>query len=185
MNLQPNSDLAAVPTLVAVDLASFCSAQSDIGFLAAPWTHEGYAYATDGALLIRIPQSEEIAPLPGTPVIEAARRFQDLGLGSTVNFVPLPPLPPRLRGMKTCPLCFGSGAVLNEKQKPILCGGCHGARHVKNARPVAIGDRNFSAHYCLKIAALPGLRVVIDGGQDQPLCFRFDGGEGLLMPLRT
>ena len=176
---------AAVAAVAAVDLQLFCPPNPKHPALGQPWNYGPYTYATDACVMVRVPARPKFASDPLSLGTGAETFFAEYPLPPAKALSELPALP-RSKGMNVpCPECHGSGAVLNRKGLPLLCACCGGERHVLNRTAVDVGVRRFAAHYLYRLATLPGLRIAAALGKpSEPLRFVFDGGDGLLMPLR-
>ena len=79
-----------------------------------------------------------------------------------------------------CKECDGDGRVRDDDNGTLsACHGCGGLGHERSS--FKVNDVSFDLVYLHWIAALPNPLVAVRGKAD-PLTFRFDGGDGLLMP---
>ena len=100
---------------------------------------------------------------------------------------------------KDCDECEGAGWVVADKDAEgddiSQCDECEGSGDVESMRAdipdlARFPDQDFQLRYIDLIKALPGVEVAFGpstatvGYADCPLVFRFDGGCGLLMPMR-
>ena len=53
------------------------------------------------------------------------------------------------------------------------------------ATPTGINGVSFSSHYVRMLLALPGIKVATTCKETEAMHFVFDGGDGLLMPMRA
>jgi hypothetical protein len=161
---------------MSVDLDLFCNPQErEPGRdLSVPFSLNGYTYATDGAICVRVPRRPDIPENKDAPNAEA-RLSWDF---SRVKFGPLP----KLKTLPDkCGWCLGRGYQHNCPDCRCECEHCNGFG--KFAPKVQIGKTHFSAQYVAWIEALPELEIGKPRPAPHPLPFRFKGGEGLLMPL--
>jgi len=138
-----------------------------------------------------------VEPLPGMPAFER----------------PMPKLCDCCDGngsVTECAACRGEGGDYNDVENEwsdcdecngrgffpggaVKCEECNGEGNLKWMTPVRIGENWITLHYLERIERLPSLRagwLPFDGGypveaNQKILRFAFDGGEGLLMPIRA
>lgn len=173
-----------------IDLQPFCS--KDTGFrhaLHGPWVKDGFRCATDGRIVIRIPTL-------GEPDTQGERPYpptDDVVVppppGTTLNlWMQDAALPPADR---ECRLCRGRGQCPTCAQG---CPDCEGSGRVTNGEaPVLLGQNTYIRlrHWKL-LNVLPGiawyappLALGREGAfysSRKPIYFRFDGGDGAVMP---
>lgn len=191
------------------DLYSFCS--KDKPSTMQPWNDGDYTYASDMRLVIRVPSLAEGQCRPDAPK-NAAKLFL---AGNKANWQALLPLPEpettpckycngKGKQFKACPDCGGSGkrhcdSCGNEHADCRLCAGtgesseykdatclnCNGAGTLPTLQIVCIGEQPVNVELLRMIHSLPGLEICNSLSDLEPLHFRFDGGEGLLMPVKS
>jgi hypothetical protein len=170
-----------------IDLQPFCSTDKTRPSLLQPFTHGPWSYATDGRILVRVPRREG-AVCQGP--FEPPPRFK-LDAHLWVSFpheeepIALPELPQKLRQMRECPWCRGTG---NDDRA--TCEECDGEGHIQETVRVAVGEMHFAAHYVALVKALPDVRFFLPlqrtGTTLHAATFTFSGeGRGVLMPMRT
>lgn len=176
-----------------IDLLPFCSKDETRPILMSPFNANGYTYATDGAILVRVPalpewETKESDPKPPG----CSKMYQDFPARNDPRFVPLKGQPTG-EEMVTCSRCHGSGAIICEEfREPDFCPNCDGEKTHPNREAFHIGVRAIAMHLALKMCRLPGLLVATEYFYEanklpmnlHPLPFIFDGGDGLLMPMR-
>lgn len=154
------------------ELKTFCSDWRPL--LEEPWSDMGFSFASDGMILVRIPE------------IAGATSHQN-NLSKLWNYLVASPrmvsLPPLLevKAKLECDICRGSGI------SKCSCSHCQGHEcecMEKSANFMIIGTRRLRLDLLSKIAALPNLKIQMDGGEESPAKFTFDGGDGLIMPMR-
>ena len=122
-----------------VDLLLFCYPERST--LNRPFTQGRYTYATDGAVLIRVPRRADVPENPHAPR-KVYRLFSQHRPAGKFRAVP----------------------TVDEFR-------------------VKIGLASFSASELARLSSLPGVLVAPGATTTNALTFRFDGGDGLLMPL--
>lgn len=174
-------------------LQSFCSTDSSRPRLHSPFTQGEHTYATDGSVLIRIPAIAEIGPRDDAPAGAAGSLFidaaEDFAKG---EFKALPSV-----DVVACRFCEGAGKIKqvrcghcgNWTKIPVECPyeSCDGKGNAPaNSNGVLFGTQMINPYYVWKLSGLPGI-VIANASKSwaDPLAFKFDGGEGLLMPMRT
>lgn len=166
-----------------IELQQFCSTDPARPYIHKPFSIGKATFATNGYVCVRVSRvdgaPEQDKPNPGKLF---ADYFKDEPRGS-LEVV----LPEIKEDWNECSACGGSG-----KEHDCLdchCGECdlcggegknNSARMVK----VKVGSAVYNAKYIQQLMALPGLRFPSNPPADAAAGFVFDGGEGLLMPLR-
>ena len=173
--------------------------------LSEPFVKNGYIYATDSRIAIRIRTLAcETPPLEGR-VPDVERLFADIRNVNVDDTVwkkwpaePVAVSPPVLDMVfeLDCPICYGEGHYYADGDQH-TCVYCDGAGSVSKL-PVytRIGDQPYAGRYWSIISQLPGVmfcepQVGSDSNSGMPgppytaLYFRFMGGEGILMPIDT
>ncbi len=146
------------PKDTLLDLQAYCSTDPRRAKqLGVPWSDGSYSYACDGRMLLRVPRRSEIAErdtAPGVAHLVA-------GTSGEEHFpLPLQPLP------AACAECDGTGLV------PMVV-------------PVGFGPQYISNLYLARLHALPGARLANHpSDKNGPLHFHFDGGDGVVMPIK-
>lgn len=131
--------------------------------------------ATNGHILIEVSSSE--IPIGDEPPDQKHLDKINSWLGirqADCEFVSLPSLP----NFKPCELCSGDGRL--EGKKGTTCEGCDG--YGESWRHIPIGNTHFCIRYVRLLSSLPGIKIAPNGKEAAP--FMFDGGRGLLMPMR-
>lgn len=163
-----------------IDLQPFCgNDECRHPYLMRPFTRRGYTYATNGHILVRVPPRSEIPDSEKDFRVE--RPFDGI---ECAIFTPLPAfVVPKPDG--DCEMCDGRGFEHSCPDCQCTCWACEGSgSEVWGAgTSIEIGGVSFAAKYLLMMQGLPGIAIGRPR-QEQSLLFRFDGGEGALMPLR-
>jgi hypothetical protein len=187
------------------DLMPFCEASRK--GIAQPWSAGDYTYATNGRVLIRIPRLGDVPECALAP--KAAQLFnQERGQVkrqlAEINFIFIPEIfCPYCNGagkLTECPECHGDGKVIatnfhNDYEvdcatcggtgKPPLCEICVGTGKIISDEPHKVGKSWYQKIYLELLKTLPD--CVLYESYPKPLSpayFRFNGGDGLLMPMR-
>lgn len=189
-------------------LQKFCASATEARYyLCKPWRFNGSIYATNGHMLICIPDDgrEEVDPHGKHP--DASKV---IGQPAVTPFIKIPgladPIPCERCGGKgshgevACDECNGSGTFtwrrheydcaecggsgkIGVDNSPMICEACDrlGESFDRVTARTAIGDTGFQTRYLRVIASLPGAKIAPNG---MGTCiFTFDGGIGALMPM--
>jgi len=91
---------------------------------------------------------------------------------------------------KRCWLCEGIGRITKDlnplkSKKAKVCESCFGTGRERIPHPIPIGIRSIDAMYIRLMETLPGFTFVArNDSHETAQPFRFDGGDGLIMPMR-
>lgn len=178
-------------------LQSFCDESRPR--LDAPFTIGEYTYATDAYILVRLSKIEGITRTEG-PNPEFLYRDNQEPDGEWTDLPTLPDQPKcqKCHGnpveAKECPECHGEGEVdVSNRYNVYTCecktcggsgetGGCDdcGDTGLAKEPPIIVGSRLFKPWTIRKLATLPGIQIATSPKSVN--WFRFDGGDGLVMP---
>lgn len=170
-----------------IDLQKFCGNEWYRPYLHKPFTRDGFTWATNGHVIVRVDPVDGVEPLSDK---------QPLNVGATVAglemanfFTPSFDLPPAQEPtMVECAWCEGRGTVHDCPDCGCICEDCDGKKMVQSepTSSTTIGGVYFTLRYVHLICSLPGLQIahtaIAKGPALKPLLFRFDGGVGALMP---
>lgn len=160
----------------ATDLQVFCGTNEDRVELMQPWSRGEWSYATDGRVMVRVPRRGEVLDIAFAPM-NAAALFTE-SFPRETSWEVLPELPEIT--MKDCLWCDG----LKSEEGP-GCDECGGEGKMPNLTPCRFGERDLNLIYLHKLARLGRVELAVEFGlHDTPLAFRWEGGQGLLMPMR-
>lgn len=163
-----------------VDLKKFCGTEWSRKYFHEPFSRGEYTYATNGHIMVRVPRVAKIGEVPRTP--NPDRIFAPMPAdGWRPLRGELPPIAPT----EECSYCYGSGFLdEDEGDCGLDCLECDGTGLVEPKVSTEIGGVIFDMKYIRMIAELPGVEIVITDGKS-PSFFRFEGGDGALMPMRS
>ena len=160
-----------------------------------PWIKDGFIYATDGRMCIRMPTDQPDTVSEGKKWPSSVNGFEQSG--ELLSW----PVIDEGQGHK-CWACNGEGHPDKECE---LCGStvidygmacirCNGSGEVCYPDTIEILGKVFDGYYVHKAASLPDIKLVNNTSGDLPdkprsVKFVFDGGEettgeGLLMPFK-
>lgn len=193
-----------------IDLNRFCA---DVDkdplrpYLNNPMTRADFDYATNGNIIVRMPTVQAYSdnvPLKLLKKVEEmfAREVGELSM--LPAFTHEPPLPCRecdgLGYVSYCPNCDGEGTHTYDPSYSHDCESRNGEGTIPGFErecrfcdgngtnctyiPVIIGPRSIALRYVSMIRTLPNVRVDLGGGPYDPMYFVFDGGDGIVMPMR-
>lgn len=176
----------SVSTLL--DLQPFCEELGDYRrHLQAPFSDENFTYATNGHILVRVPRRPDVAVSTHKSLGQVQHHF------ATVrgdNFKPVANLklqPDVAASSEGCVACSGTG-----KEHPdcdhceCTCLDCDGTGiYVKKPEQSAtLYGASYQTKYLRLLAKLPNARLA-ENKSGEPTPFSFDGGAGILTPLRN
>lgn len=170
-----------------INLQAFCG-DGGIDFrIGSPFSKGDWTYATNGHIIIRVPLVAGLRE-DGT---NAEKIFEDAtkGVRPSLNFV-VPELPPLTEAQAVkCSECDGTGSAHDCPSCDCSCDDCCGTGLIDGAPPdklvsVQVGGVPFACDYIRLISTLPSVQIT-KPIKEKPWWFAFDGGEGILMPLRV
>jgi hypothetical protein len=172
-----------------------------------PFTRGKWTYATDGRIAVRVPALEgipqgEVAvenvftaitsqefplpadiPEPAQEKCSACKGYGKITICSECDG----------EGTKECDTCGheeeckscnGNGTRPTAGPNAKECDNCDGIGHTIKYISIRLELQSFSDRYLRLIRALPGIRLFQNVNPGDIATFSFDGGEGVLMPLR-
>lgn len=160
------------------DLMKFCDTdmQSSRSGISKPWSAGKWTYATNGHIIVRVPRIESVPENKDAPKGFTGCQSLEAAFGIRPRkWLDLPTVMPK---MEPCESCLGEG-----KFKNTPCRGCNGTGQQQTHSRIDMGAADFSDVYLSWIAALPGSKIG-PMKHDTFAVFKFDGGMGLLMPMR-
>lgn len=159
-------------------LQQFCRVRDDCEPLwqHVPWSRGQYTYATNGHILIRLPRQVEVPENPRA--VECDNLFPSMD-GRTWFPLPVVVPPPLVE----CDDCEGRGKYGGPKGHVHQCDECEGTGKLMPIVRVAVGNAEFQQAYLALLGQLPNCQIAVTGSTTAAV-IRFDGGEGLIMPLR-
>ena len=174
-----------------MDLRDFCY-QSDGAIrykIDKPWSKGVYTYATNGHICIRVPRDAAVPERKESP--NAERLFSEAHVRGEPEWSDIPPHKIK---RKRCDQCNGTGYYIDydltscsaDTENAEKCGCEQGYRlsgYAKIRGPK--GEVAIASKYLALIASLPGAKIGATGGESDTVLFKFDGGEGLVMPVRV
>lgn len=162
-----------------IDLKAFCGGDAFRPYLAQPFSRGENTYATNGRICLRLPR---MADVPEQDKPKAEEIFAKAKMDCQYFELEAFKLPTR-EEEEDCRACEGRGTDHDCPECTCRCGSCGGTGLHQPTIAVGIGNGVFSHKHVLLMQNLPGLRVgETDGTEAMP--FRFDGGDGLVMPMR-
>lgn len=174
--------------VATIDLQKFCArGESFTRYdVERTWIRDGWEYATDFRLCIRIPATGKL----DTPAEDGEfPNAPDLFKFDPATCVLEWPAEPFFRAVADCPQCGGEGKIACEDCGEIvaecLYPGCRGHGAFEQDIYRFVGKHRIGVRYDRLINSLPGVRWS-DKSRDGelPLFFVFDGGQGMVMGMR-
>lgn len=174
-----------------MDLKKFCGSEESRPYLSTPFTIGDWSYATNGHICVRVPRIEDVpAATEEKLTANVPKLFADI---PEDGYVPLPAVVIEADPHDDCEECDGRGNVHDCPSCQCVCSACDGTGTpvIGHNTSVQIGEAIFSGRYIAQIQTMPGVRItapIKDVGSHLELkaCFfKFDGGEGALMPRRN
>lgn len=192
---------------IMIELQPFCSESDLRPNMQKPWSRDGFTFATDGRILVRVSSTEyPVAENEAAPEASDAGPFNHNSLET--EWIPVPDIPePMFSDCRKCKgtgksdkcrECCGDGRHECDCGHEHDCGECDGTGYswfaekcdncengkVEETQQVAVGEAVVNAVYLRKIADLPNPEFARPTEWDKPIAFKFNGGVGYLMPMR-
>lgn len=173
-------------------LKTFCGL--DRPHLKEPWTWGAWTYATDAAIVIRVPGLIDVQQLPVEHVSQAKVDKVFETDPSDGNFLPMPQPPPDGWGL-VCTVCDGRKVCkkfccpecggISEVSAELVCTNCNGCGRLLDQFPVQFQRHLLNARLLQGLLILCNVQLAQNkSDKSEALSIRFDGGEGRLMPMR-
>jgi hypothetical protein len=163
-----------------INLKPFCSTDQHRPYIMQPFSRGEFTYATDGRLMVRVPRRAEVPEVDTAPQAERVFPKPPATAFRPAAKVELPP-PTSVE----CEICEGRGMQHDCPDCTCECEPCDGTGKISSDVEVSlsIGGVPFGLRYVRPIMALPSLEIAVPvNGGKSPLEFRFDGGDGIIMP---
>lgn len=163
-------------------LQQFCNKEEGRVSIGEPFHHEGYAYACNGHIAVRIP-CEPFGDTWSASTKETV--LKSFAREGGVWWTVVPPLQSPIK-KEACEPCGGSGtAECHACGHEEDCVDCDGTGEIEIQASVDIGGVIFDVGNIGRVWSLPGFRILVRAGGDLLAHrFEFEGGSGVLMPLR-
>lgn len=167
-----------------LDLQQFCGTDPCRSYLMKPFSRDGFTWATDGHILVRVQLRPEIP--------DVDKKFSPQAVLAGIDDLkfchPSFELPSAPTGIGQCDACEGRGHMHACPDCECECEACGGSGEMNPERQMStsIGLKIFSLYYARQMLSLPDVEIAWPIEADEkPLLFRFDGGAGALMPMRS
>jgi hypothetical protein len=177
-----------------VNLLEFCEHNAFRRPIAEPFVQDGYLYATDARIAIRIPtkqsntEREDGARYPrmadiftGLKPVQSRWHAEEGWLQWPTKPLEIPTPTDAKQGV-VCPICLGGGEYWTDGDTR-RCVYCDGDGYLSLYDNASLGPACFSGMYWRLIARLPNVWYREPKNAGKPLWFRFAGGDGVLMPI--
>lgn len=138
-----------------------------------PWSEWLYSYASDGAILVRVGRLPDIAENKLAPSMVNDERMNEFFNKSADAWFQVPDITPE---KKICEDCHNSHYARD-------CEECGGTGLVDETLVVEIEEVFFNNKYLRMLLTLPDVKMALIDKKGVPAKFRFNGGDGLLMPM--
>ncbi len=163
------------------DLKKYCDDPKNGRYqLSEPWSDDKYTYASNGHILVRVPKFSDSSKRKDSPTGLGKKSFDEIFKAEPVKWFSIPTVHPK---HQDCEDCNGKGKFKYHGET-VQCEECDGKGKYLRHISVDIGGVAFSDVYLSWIAELPN-STIGPFKVDEPARFKFDGGEGLLMPRRA
>ena len=181
-----------------INLTLFFNANDVRKMLRAPGIQDGFVYATDGKIGVRISEETEHHPKakPVNNYPDLDKVMKDHCVCGDDAFSPLPKIDPvdypscSVDGNAECDVCHGDGEHECSACEDVHdCGACAGLGkmpspfcrecHCNKKKDAVIDGVRIQWKYYLAIASLPSPTIAIESNK-KSATFRFDGGMGIV-----
>ena len=164
------------------DLERFCSDDISRPSLSAPWSSGDYSYASNGHLIVRVPRMVDIAESDVAPKVAGMfdKHMVEPPEWFALSDIELPEME-----IVDCATCEGGEESVHDcPDCSCICEDCNDTGKVEEIIRVKVGMALYQLKYLLMLKGLPNCKLG-PTGEWTPAPFRFDGGDGLLMPMRS
>lgn len=167
-----------------IDLKKFCGTEETRPYLHNPFSRGDFTYATNGRIMVRVPRQDGVpdVEMPDGRKLDVEKPFHEAG-PRPESMMPLHLKLPETT-TEECEECEGRGFEHDCPDCECPCTECDGSGQAEKDISVSIRGAIFDAKYIRLIQSLPNARFVVVPSPEGPTWFAFDGGEGLLMPMR-
>ena len=156
------------------ELNKFCADADDLRGLHQPWTRDGYTWASDVHIAVRVPAIADVPDNESAP--STTKLFAETAPPGEWVAVPAVKAPE----LDECDDCYGGGQHECHCGHEHECGTCNGSGKVRGiAIAIAVGNSNFADRY---LHMIQGWEIAPNG--QQAAWIRKDDALGLLMPMR-
>lgn len=164
------------------DLKRFCGTDELQSYLMEPFSFGEHTFATDGIIMVRVRRRNDVAEIAKTGKWNGPLEGFDAATFSAIS-VTLPPVP---EAIDPCLACDGEGNAHDCPSCECKCKKCAGTGTEIPERRITTTIRGniYALRYVRMMLALPDVIVADKTLNERPLMFKFDGGEGALMPCR-
>jgi hypothetical protein len=164
------------------DLMKFCHTDPERFNISVPWSAGEYSYATNGHVIIRVPRLVDVQENDSAPPTVLLFPYADPLEWFALAEIELPE-----QKSSDCPECNGEKEVEHEdcphcKGHP--CEWCDGTGKVTPMQPVPVGNSHYQLVYLLTLKGLANCRMGPNTDPMKQTPFQFDGGDGLIMPMK-
>ena len=168
--------------MAKIDLKKFCvvGGKGVRAHFSRPFSVAAWTYANNGWLCVRVPRRDDVPERPETTKVGAhlMREWDHDNLDDWSEG------PRPLADPPDCKSCGGTGSIRVEcaDEISVSCPYCKGSGRRQFVR-LKWENRYLNDDLLRQIAELPGLAFSAVGQPAEVVRFRFDGGEGLMMPM--
>lgn len=169
-----------------IDLQQFCSTDPGREYLHQPWSRGDWTYSSNGHIGIRVTRRTDVPENEKAPDLQ---RLLDKANGQLLQFEPPPVvnLPKRSTKIVTCRECEGDPVIHTCPDCTCVCDHCDGTgketTSSDDSKFITIRNVNFALKYARQLLALPNILLPDVVPYPEAMAFRFDGGDGILMPM--
>ena len=193
-------------------LNEFCVKNDVREYMMRPLRREGFIYATNGYVAIRVPDDASVDADSHDKMDKLPTAFNvDL---DACELSPMPALPElalcracrgaRVLYREACPSCDGNGSfnignhdydckacytrgtveAESVEANKVTCDSCAGTG-ANGEQTMLIGASTYQLRMVTMVSALPNCMIKMPHSENESLHFRFDGGVGILLSRRT
>ena len=166
-----------------VDLQSFCPKNAWRQWMEKPFSRCDHTWATDGKILVRVPRVADVEEHPQAAAVAAVESVWPKEWPTEWR-QPLRRTLPR-SVMERCDECSGRGRKHKCPDCQCVCHGCDGEGQNEVLQAVIVGLRAIPLRHARQLITLEWIEISPPAKADLLLCFRFEGGEGIVSILKA